>query len=191
MINTDRRLAVAKTKLNELKEARDQMASAVDRYVYSDLIAEIETEIADYERARSGQSRTFPVESLDNLGPALIRARLAHGWTQAMLAEHLGVREQNVQRDEDRGYEAAGIAKIADILDALGYEFFGTIRPRVGGEFKPALTSDPNFSASVAFSFSGPNVQVSGGEPVNRISIWPAATPRPVSREPLEVGFPR
>ena len=50
---------------------------------------------------------------------ALIRARIAMGMTQKELADLMGVKEQQVQRDEANQYNSAGFRRIAEVADAL------------------------------------------------------------------------
>jgi len=148
MINSERRRNVAQAKLANLVKSRDSQTDETGRFVYTDLIDELQTQIERYDAIRSGICRTFAVESMDDLGPALVSARLARGITQRELADELGIREQNIQRDEDREYEAAGIAKLAEVLDALGYEFFGTVRPRVTQPSSPPTAGVGSSSTS-------------------------------------------
>jgi HTH-type transcriptional regulator / antitoxin HipB len=49
----------------------------------------------------------------------LIRARIALGMTQKELAEKMGVKEQQVQRDETNQYSSAGFQRIAAVTEAL------------------------------------------------------------------------
>lgn len=53
---------------------------------------------------------------------SIIRARIAKGWTQATLAERLGVHVQQVQNDEVTLYQSASFARLSKIAAALGLE---------------------------------------------------------------------
>ena len=44
------------------------------------------------------------------------------GMTQKELAEKMGVKEQQVQRDEANQYNSAGFHRIAEVADALGIQ---------------------------------------------------------------------
>jgi HTH-type transcriptional regulator/antitoxin HigA len=50
--------------------------------------------------------------SLAGLADALIKSRIARGWTQRRLAETLGVAEQQVQRYESSAYRSASLARL-------------------------------------------------------------------------------
>jgi transcriptional regulator with XRE-family HTH domain len=52
----------------------------------------------------------------------LIKARIAKGWSQRRLAEELGVAEQQIQRYESTGYTAASLARLCDVVAALGVD---------------------------------------------------------------------
>jgi ribosome-binding protein aMBF1 (putative translation factor) len=88
---------------------------------------DLRAELADYEAVRSGQIRTFEALSLRGLADALIKARIARGWTQRRLADQLGIAEQQVQRYEATGYAAASLARLADLADALGVTITETV----------------------------------------------------------------
>jgi transcriptional regulator with XRE-family HTH domain len=62
---------------------------------------------------------------LAELRVALIRARIAKGWTQTQLAEALEVSQQQIQKDEMTRYAGAGIDRLQRIADALGVTFTG------------------------------------------------------------------
>jgi HTH-type transcriptional regulator/antitoxin HigA len=64
---------------------------------------------------------------LRGLAEALVKARIARGWTQRRLSDELGVAEQQVQRYEATGYVAASLARLADVADALGVTITETV----------------------------------------------------------------
>ena len=76
-------------------------------------------ELAEYEELRAGNTTTIESSSLAGLADALIKARIARGWTQADLASALGVAEQQVQRYEASRYVGASFGRLCDIADAL------------------------------------------------------------------------
>ena len=128
MIRNDRQL---KTTLARLDEVRRAAADALpgDRVVFDDLADELDEQIRQYQGVRSGQVIDFAIASIDELADALIKARIARGLTQSELAKSLDVSEQMVQRDEAGGYERAGLARIAEVADVLGYQLTGVLSP--------------------------------------------------------------
>lgn len=83
-------------------------------------LAELVQQLEEYEALRKGAIPIAPIRSLAELPLALIRARIARGWTQARLAEALNVAEQQVQRDEANAYRGASLERIRKIADVLG-----------------------------------------------------------------------
>ena len=79
----------------------------------------LQQEISDYDSLRQQQT-PIKITSIKELPIALIRARIAMGMTQKELAEKMGVKEQQVQRDEANQYSSAGFRRIAEVADALG-----------------------------------------------------------------------
>jgi transcriptional regulator with XRE-family HTH domain len=155
MIKNNRQLTNSQRKLDGLIASMDELEDLGDKGAYADLIRVVRAEIDEYEAIQAGQIRAFTVSSLDDVGSRAIQARLANKMTQKELASELGVSEQMVQKDESREYEGAGIAKLAEVLDVLGYELVGSIRskqPRViaaqydgesGSNIRAALSATP------------------------------------------------
>lgn len=133
MIRNSRQAGVSRRLLRDLQAAAT--AAGDDRRAsYDELAAEVTEELREYDAIRSGTfGGAFAVDGIGGLGDALIKARLARGWTQRQLGEKLGVTEQMVQRDEARSYENAGLARLAEVADALGFELAGALW-RVTGE---------------------------------------------------------
>ena len=88
---------------------------------------DLEEQVTAYEALRSGTVRTFEAATLLGLADALVKARVARGWTQRRLADELGVAEQQVQRYEATGYASASLARLADVADALGVTITETV----------------------------------------------------------------
>ncbi len=130
MIKNDKQLANSLRKLEGLTRTMEGLDSVEDRKAYETLIDELRADAAMYRQVRSGSIHAFNVSSLDEVGNAAISARIARGMTQRDLATELGVSEQMIQKDESREYENAGVAKVADVLDVLGYELVGCVRPK-------------------------------------------------------------
>ncbi len=80
---------------------------------------DLREELAEYEQLRDGSTTVIEATSLAGLADALIKARIARGWTQRQLADRLGVAEQQVQRYESTSYRTASLARLCDIAEAL------------------------------------------------------------------------
>lgn len=101
-------------------EASDPKRRKLEIAAVRSQLGDLEAEIAEYEQLRSGAVRSFEAGSLPELAVALVKARIAKGWSQRRLAEELGVAEQQVQRYESTGYTAASLARLCDVVAALG-----------------------------------------------------------------------
>ena len=130
MIKSEQQLSAARLKLAALVKAMGEQADAEGAASLAELASDVRQEIIDYTSARSGAVTAFSVKSLDDLGPAVIRARVAVGMSQKDVADRLGVSEQQVSKDEAREYQAAGVAKVAEVLDVLNYDLVGEVKPR-------------------------------------------------------------
>ena len=86
-------------------------------------LADLDSEIGEYEALRSGAVARIRATSLGDLPNSLIKARIAAGWTQRELAQRLGLKEQQVQRYESEGYASASIGRLEEVMRALGVEF--------------------------------------------------------------------
>jgi ribosome-binding protein aMBF1 (putative translation factor) len=128
MIKNSRQAAAARRKRNELLHAAER-ARPGQESGYLALVSDLARELSEYEAIRDGQINEFEVDSIDSLGDALIKARLARGWTHRQLASVLEVSEQMIQKDEARAYERAGLARVAEIADGLGYQLSGYLSP--------------------------------------------------------------
>lgn len=82
-------------------------------------LADLQTELKQFEQLQSGRRKALPLDSLSELPQALIRARIAAGFSQKTLAERLGLKEQQIQRYEATNYAAASLRRIQQIAKAL------------------------------------------------------------------------
>jgi ribosome-binding protein aMBF1 (putative translation factor) len=89
--------------------------------------ADLRGELMEYEEMRSGNIRVFESQTLSGLAEALVKARIARGWTQRQLAEKLGTVEQQIQRYEATGYSAASLARLGDVATALSVAITETV----------------------------------------------------------------
>ena len=136
MITNDRQYQQTSKKATELERL---LASIHDGIAgddgFRDLQAEalqsqlddLRVELAEYDELRSGSMTTFESPTLLGLADALIKARIARGWTQANLADALGVAEQQVQRYEASRYAGASLARLGDVATALNVTVSETV----------------------------------------------------------------
>jgi len=90
---------------------------------------ELCAQIDEYEALRTGKKQVLEIVSFDDLPKALIQARIAAGLTQKQLAKRLGLKEQQIQLYESTEYAGASLARIQEVIHALGVQVRMDIRP--------------------------------------------------------------
>jgi HTH-type transcriptional regulator/antitoxin HigA len=172
MIRNERQLKISSKRLGEILEAANQ-ASPEDRAVWDRLATDVRCEISEYLAIKNGETVTFEINSLDDLPDAITKARIAKGITQGELAELLEVSEQMVQKNESGGYENAGLVRLADACDVLGYQLVGRLQP-AGQSSLTVSTVTPTVvgmsgTAATFFSFAS-------NQPQHHFALgWPQA----------------
>ena len=86
------------------------------------------TSIAGYESLKGGRAVSLQLDSLRELPGALIKARIARGWTQEQLARQLDMPKQQIQRYEATEYASASLRRLLEIAKALDIRFSGTVQ---------------------------------------------------------------
>ena len=84
------------------------------------MVRQREAEIGDYDALKRGDLRVPKVNRVDELATFISRIRIANGVSQTELARRLGVSKQVINRYEESGYQTVGLARLQQILDALG-----------------------------------------------------------------------
>jgi HTH-type transcriptional regulator/antitoxin HigA len=104
------------------KVAQDKLAkrSAAIRGSYESMIQQLEDELSEYDRLKSGEMALPHVERLDQIAPFITRIRIAKGVSQTELARRLGVSKQVISRYEESEYQTVAISRLQEILDAIG-----------------------------------------------------------------------
>jgi HTH-type transcriptional regulator/antitoxin HigA len=129
MIKNDKQYQITRLKLKEFKEAienlknkkaDDSTLKEIQLDALNSQVQEFEAEILDYQKLSEGKINSIIVDSLTNIHEALIKGRIAKGWTQADLARNLNLKEQQIQRYEAANYTTASLPRIVEILDILG-----------------------------------------------------------------------
>ena len=113
-----------RTSLEELKtkprpkNVHPKMWEAQKASVQSQL-RDLEDELREDDRLKSGGPKTLELDSLDALPRVLIQARIAAGLTQEDLAARLGLKPQQIQRYEASDYRTASFARLLEIARVL------------------------------------------------------------------------
>ncbi len=132
MITNDRQYKIINTQIENFQEALDQydpnsleykdihpkiieaQKDAI-RYKLNVLLREVQ----EYKDLKEGRTVIAEVKSLSELPLVLIKARIANGFTQAELAEALGLKEQQIQKYESDKYETASLKTLLKISEIL------------------------------------------------------------------------
>lgn len=96
--------------------------------------AVLASSIAGYEALKVAGRMSLELDSLQDLGRALIKARVARGWSQKQLAQRLDMPKQQVQRYEATEYGSASLRRILEIADALDISFKANVECGSGSD---------------------------------------------------------
>ena len=83
-------------------------------------LEDLESQLREYESLKAGNFELGDLNVVAELPTALIKARIAQGLSQKDLAERLKLKEQQIQRYEATDYATASLARIKEVVEALG-----------------------------------------------------------------------
>jgi HTH-type transcriptional regulator/antitoxin HigA len=116
------RQAIAKVD----REMTGKRAAAV-RGSYEGMIRQLEDELHEYDDLKAGELALPNVERLDQIAPFIAKIRIAKGVSQTELARRLGISKQVISRYEETDYQTVAIARLQEILDAIGIKALVTL----------------------------------------------------------------
>ena len=88
----------------------------------SSQLADLESELRDYESLQNGDFQIERLEIVDELPMLLIKARIACRLSQKELAERLGLKEQQIQQYEATDYVSASFRRLREVAHALSVQ---------------------------------------------------------------------
>jgi len=97
--------------------------------------------IAGYESLRGAGGMFVEMEDLRDLGPTLVKARVAKGWSQEKLAQAMDMPKQQIQRYEAAEYASASLHRLIELVDVLEIGFSGATE--TGSDHARASGIDP------------------------------------------------
>ena len=100
---------------------------AAVRGSYEGMIRQLEDELREYDQLKSGELTLPNVERLDHVAPFVAKIRIARGVSQTELARRLGISKQVISRYEEAEYQTVSIARLQEILDAIGIKALVTL----------------------------------------------------------------
>lgn len=116
------RKAIEKSGTNSVRAELDPRLVKAERDGMESVLADLEAELVEYDRLKSTDASMIAINSFEELGEGLIKARIASGLSQKKLAARIGLEEQQIQRYEAESYESAGYENLREIADALGIQ---------------------------------------------------------------------
>ena len=94
---------------------------------YEGVIRQLEGELREYDRLKSGELELRPLERLDQIASLVVKVRIAKGLSRNELARRLGVSPHVISRYEDSDYQTVPIGRLQEILDAVGVRIMVTL----------------------------------------------------------------
>ena len=94
---------------------------------YRTMLRDLEDQVREYDELKRGKLAIPKVERLDEVAPFITRIRIAKGISQTELGRRLGVSKQVISRYEESDYQTVGMAKLQEILDAIGVKALVTL----------------------------------------------------------------
>lgn len=113
--------------LEKAGQEKSKKRSAAIRGSYEGMIRQLEEEVREYDQLKSGQLKLPKVERLEEIAPFVARLRIAKGISQTELGRRLGVSKQVISRYEETDYQTVAIARLQEILDAIGIKAVVTL----------------------------------------------------------------
>ena len=106
----------------EAREAVHPLIAKAQEDALRSQLSDLEEQLREYESLKAGNFEIEDLNVVAELPTALIKARIAQGLSQKELAERLKLKEQQIQRYEATDYASASLARIKEVVSALGVE---------------------------------------------------------------------
>jgi ribosome-binding protein aMBF1 (putative translation factor) len=113
--------------LANAEQAKPGKRSAAIRGSYNSMIRQLEEELREYAVLKGGELALPYMKRLDDIAPFIVKIRIAKGVSQTELARRLGVSKQVISRYEESEYQTVAIARLQEILDAIGIKTLVTL----------------------------------------------------------------
>lgn len=88
-------------------------------------IAELEEQIEEYDELKSGCTDGIRIRCFDDVGPALIKLRIARNYAPEDLASELGMSPEQLLKHEFEGYRDMTVRQVCEVLHTLGVDITG------------------------------------------------------------------
>ena len=113
--------------LAKVEQEKASKRAAAIRGSYQGMIRQLEDELREYDQLKSGELTLPRIERLEEIAPFIVKLRIAKSISQTELANRLGVSKQVISRYEESDYQSVGVARLQEILDAIGIKALVTL----------------------------------------------------------------
>jgi HTH-type transcriptional regulator/antitoxin HigA len=113
--------------LSKVDQEKPGKRSTAIRGSYEGMIRQLEDDLREYDQLKSGELVLSHIERLDQIAPFIAKIRIAKGVSQTELARRLGVSKQVISRYEENEYQTVAMARLQEILDAIGIKTLVTL----------------------------------------------------------------
>lgn len=120
---TKAQIARLEGALEDAPQIRDKMGPRTYQAMVAgieSMIDELREQLGEFEELQAATS--LHLAEAEELPSALIKARIARGYTQEQLAERLGLAPQQIQRYEATGYRSASLKRLLEVMKALDFK---------------------------------------------------------------------
>lgn len=129
MIKNERQYRITKSQIDkfaraltdtESRRTGDPLLKKIETDALRSQLDDLERDVREYDRLRTGRCGVIEVNSFDELPDALVQARIATGLSQKDLADRLNLKEQQIQRYEATNFQSASLGRLQQVVKALG-----------------------------------------------------------------------
>ncbi|HEX5151747.1 MAG TPA: helix-turn-helix domain-containing protein [Parafilimonas sp.] len=130
MIKNEKQYKISKKLLGEVIEKIGNTKTEKDYNIKRKLVAEsledfkedIENEIREYEKLKSGKSAVLKERSLSSLPDIIVEYKIANHLTHKEFAKILGLKEQQLQRYEAESFKTVSFQNLMKFLDLINLD---------------------------------------------------------------------
>ena len=113
-------LANLKRHSRETREGVHPLIAKAQEDALRSQLSDLDEQLREYESLKAGNFEIEDLNVVTELPATLIKARISQGLSQKDLAERLRLKEQQIQRYEATDYATASLARIIEVVEALG-----------------------------------------------------------------------
>jgi transcriptional regulator with XRE-family HTH domain len=105
--------------LERPNDTDNDLRRALESKAVESQLTDLRGQLVEYDALREGREPVGELATVDDLPRLLVRARIARGMSQRVLAERLGLKEQQIQRYESTDYASASLSRLREVAAAV------------------------------------------------------------------------